>query len=372
MHRKKPVRPGHWIASRSDEHFVVDAHRYTIAARWTIAVVAIAVAWPCPLLAQQGRGLFDFDPENMNTRSETVAQAFPLKAEHGPIMVRVASFEGDDAMATANLLAKELREKHRVETFTFKHQLHLAANYNKDEIAAFERDYGVKPRVMKFRTQPPPNWVVLAGQFDAFDSRAAESTLKKIRRIDPMSLPKSVRIESIPNNVQINNKLFQRAKDGLPNPLESAMLVVNPLSKSPSALAMSPERRKMLRQLNDDEEYSVYHNQAPYTIKVAQFYGASGTIDDKAKKSFSILGKKTSSWLEKAAANSVLLADQLRKTGHEAYVFHGKYGSIVCVGGYDSPNDPQLRPDLQKYAKTKVGQFALEPQLIPTPRRPDS
>jgi hypothetical protein len=343
-------------------------------ARIRILLVAL-IFLPRVANAQRGGSLFDFDPEKVDQPApkQPAPQRYPLDADHGPVMVRVASFVGAEAAAAADALAHELRRSHKIEAYTYRHQLSVTPALSKEEIEAFQEKFGVKPRVMKVRTPPPENWVVLAGSFDSFDGRAAQSLLQKIRKLNPQSIDNSIQPTSMPSEVQIENRLFRR-KSATPSPLAGAMLVANPLLPPGKVPTISSAHRRMLLELNDDEPYSVYRNPSPFTILVVRFYGASGVLDEKAKKDhkeFSLLAKKTSPRLEKAAANAVVITDLLRKMGFDAYVFHGKYGSIVCVGGYESPNDPRLRDDLRKLATTKVGPFSLQPELIPTPKRPN-
>ena len=69
--------------------------------------------------------------------------------------------------------------------------------------------------------------------------------------------------------------------------------------------------------------------------------------------------------------NAVLFTEMLRKTGYEAYVSYGQYASIDCIGGYQKPNDSQLPKDMLIYRQMTIIALPLDPQLIPTPRRPN-
>jgi hypothetical protein len=277
-------------------------------------------------------------------------------------MVNAASFVGDDAAALANALAKELREKHRIEAYTFSIKLKPLPQMSDQDRQAFVEKFKVNPPVYKLQHEPAENWVVLAGNFPSFESREADRLLRRVRKIDPASVPAETRTAM----------QFRRDGDNLGLPLESAMLVRSPLRPEAPNREPSPQLLQMLRDLNDDE-FSIYKLNSPYTILVAQFTGYTVLVDSKWKKqNESLLSgfKKQKSGLERAAQNALVLTDRLRQLGYEAYVFHGKHASLVCVGGYDSPFDSRLKSDMEKLGKTKVGEFALAPSPLRTPKRP--
>lgn len=318
--------------------------------------LALVIVLAGPTLGQ-GPSEGELQPPN-----GVVTQLYPLTEQQGPIMVNAASFVGDDGAALANALAKELREKHRIEAYTYSLKRKPLPQMSEQERQAFAEKYKVRPPVYKLQHEPPENWVVLAGSFPSFESREADRLLRRIRKIDPASVPAALR----------TSMQFRRDGENPGLPLESAMLVRSPLRPEAPHREPSPQLLRMLRELNDDE-FSIYKLNSPYTIRVAQFTGYSVLVDPKRKKpSESLFGglKKEKSGLERAAQNAVVLTDRLRQLGYEAYVFHGKHASLVCVGGYDSPTDSRLKTDIEKLAKTKVGEFALAPSPLRTPKRP--
>src|SRR5262249_4971810 len=67
-----------------------------------------------------------------------------------------------------------------------------------------------------------------------------------------------------------------------------------------------------------------------------------------------------------AALNAHNLAQMLReKLNFDAYVLHMKYGSLVTVGNYDEPDDPQL-----KAMQYKFGQWKADPLPLLNPALP--
>ncbi|MFO0946165.1 MAG: hypothetical protein U1D30_09505 [Planctomycetota bacterium] len=276
-----------------------------------------------------------------------VPNLYPLTSNNGPIMVKVASFKGDEAHANANALAEELRKSKGVETYTFRFQVQGLNNPTKEEQQAFEERYKVKMRLAALNNPPPENWVVLAGNFESFESRDAQSMLKKLQKYKP---------KSIKDDAWQITYFDGNSEKKLEKPLVSAMLVPNPLGRSQRPAAIRPETAKLLCSLNDDEPYSIYKLAAPYTICMFEFRGASTLNDEQANRIFE--GKKFKAGetgLQKAAHNAILVTEQLRKMNVEAYVFHGEFASLVCVGGFQGQDDPELQPALERYSKMQVG-----------------
>lgn len=323
--------------------------------------------------------------------SGSAEQEHPLTETNGPYLVRVSSFTGPDAASLANSLANELRKEHEIEAYTFRFQL----DADKDRppqamIDEYVRLYKVQPPLTKLMTPPPENWLVLAGNFENREDWSAKLMLRKIRKIKPKSVPNAV-LASMRFNVdptasqEVQKKLRDKIVEEAPSPFKKAMLVRNPVliqKEEEARLAaaaggavnvkstkptIDPETAKMLRMLNDEEKYSIYKLDAPYTIEVAQFSGILST-NEEAKKGRAFGKGKTG--LQIAGENAVILCEEMRKRGYEAFVFHGKFASLVCVGGYDR-NDPRLAQDFQTFGQLKINELRLEPQIIPTPRRPE-
>jgi hypothetical protein len=103
--------------------------------------------------------------------------------------------------------------------------------------------------------------------------------------------------------------------------------------------------------LNEDLPYTLLKNPGTYTVKVASFRGAESlAINNKEEAEFeSLVGKpRTSSRsnlakIDEAAVKASKLTKALREKGVEAYEFHDRTESMVCIGSFDSVGTP--RPD---------------------------
>lgn len=111
----------------------------------------------------------------------------------------------------------------------------------------------------------------------------------------------------------------------------------------------------LVLEMNQDAEFSLLRNRGKFTVKVATFQGVSTSkLDEIAKlERGQIRGK-----LEEAAVKAHKLARALRAEGVDAYEFHDRHESIVCVGGFES-----VGKDLES------GQIELEPQILEIMRK---
>ncbi|MBY0587304.1 hypothetical protein K2X85_09025 [bacterium] len=324
----------------------------------------------------------------VETSDEVRPMAYPLSKENGPVLIKVASFIGEPHLLYAEALAQELRDRYRLSSYVFRYQQKMEGSMSDEDAAAFEKQFQVKPRRLVPLTDPPLNFVVLVGDFASMDDPLAQKTLARLRKMEIQSIPEKIweqyrmsAIEDAKGNSKKNH------------PLSSAMLVPNPHPQGRKfQKSISPELARMIAEINTSSPYSVYENPHPYTLAVAQFGGTTvfGSNDKEKGLAAKIFGGADSP-LSHAAQQAIGLADALRKLGWEAYVFHGQYASIVCVGGFPELadlKDPQMKdlryrvmfmdqhPDVmafrQKIAEIKLADMTLSPnaELMLTPRPP--
>lgn len=313
-----------------------------------IALVLVAIAVPA-----RCQGLVEDAADNQPIDA---APLYPLEKTNGPWMIKVTTFVGPRGINYANKVAKELRDRQKIDAYVYRFQVQeVEKKYDKEFLDAFEKQYNVRPRVPTYANKPPENWVVLAGNFPSSENNAAIKLRDKIRKL---------KVQSISEDV-FQSTAFQRADKTFRSPFGSACLVPNPLAPKEQKQTIDKQVAKMLIALNDDQPMSIYANPAPFTLMVQQFRGVSGL--ESKKVDFAKVG----SLLPKATEDATILAEHLRKLGIEAYLFHGQAASLVCVGGYSGQQDPRLAADFQKLSQMRMGNLKLEPQLIITPRRPE-
>jgi len=152
----------------------------------------------------------------------------------------------------------------------------------------------------------------------------------------------------------------------------------NPTVRAQKADSGAPD--PAWKRLNAGRPYNLLDCRKPWTLAVKQFHG-TGMIQPRSAASVFLdtigLGGKSGDVLEAGAAQAEEVARVLRKElkpGYEAYVLHTRTGSIVTVGGYDSPDDPQLQQTAKALRNLKFGlsadaiQFFAQPLPMKVPQ----
>lgn len=273
-----------------------------------------------------------------------------LTTKHGPWMIMVASikprvdenlresnpekYQKDiaKAYAAADSLVTELRSK-GIPAYRF------VQKGETENVETFDRLGRQKMSHVKAQEE---RICVLAGNYESIDDQIAQKTLHWVKDdFDPKSL---------------NGGLFMKTP-GRPSPLSGAFLTMNPLL---SAQDMKRKRRDpLLRELNNGAEFSLLEAPGKYTVVVASFYGKSltqmGAIN---QQKVDAVFRKVSR-LDEAGLDAWKLAHVLRdKRNIEAYVLHDRYQSVVTVGSFDSPDDP----DIQKIVQLFGAKVTIHPQ----------
>ena len=160
-------------------------------------------------------------------------------------------------------------------------------------------------------------------------------------------------------------------------PMHAAMLIPNPLL--PDDFFARQEVDAFIQEMNADVTHGLLDCPGRYTVRVATFSGA-GTFDTGGNASPSapgansggmmdvnrfvevlrgsgwqnprLQGVETESRLVEAADKAHRLTDALRRNGWQAWEFHDRDSSIVCVGSIDQLAVPQ-----------PAGQPAVHPEI---------
>ena len=244
-----------------------------------------------------------------------------LTIKNGPWLIMCASFSGESAEESALQLVNKLKS-HRLSAFLYRHSFDYSGNVQglgwqePDSQGNFSR----RPKVMKSANLDVVREVaVLVGDFPSPDDGRAESVLQKI---------KSLRITSVPELT---------ANNGTPTtPLKTAFMMPNPML--PEDYFRQPKVDKFIANLNKKFEHSLLKCPGLYSVRVASFRGEA-IIDQERINNGSFLQslKKdgAQSRLVVAAEKAHNLTRLLRSKGIEAYEFHDRTESYVCIGSFD-------------------------------------
>lgn len=248
-------------------------------------------------------------------------KSYRLSSRNGPWVIMVTSFDGEtseqekNAEQAASELIYQLRRK-GIPAYSYRSEDRF------EEVSGYDRmGRGTKRKYMAQHGMIG----VVAGNYDDIDDWKAQGTLKFVKKFKP-----KVKVEG---------------PDGKPMevamPLGKAFLARNPLLP-PDALT-GKVRDPLLLKINSRSDYSLFQNKGKYTLVVASFYGNS-QVKPKEFDAFAksqVKGSNIS--LENAATESELLCRTMRAQKNlDAYVWHDRFRSVVTVGSFQKPDDPEI------------------------------
>jgi hypothetical protein len=289
-------------------------------------------------------------------------------------MICVKSYSGPKAKAHAEEMAKEIRDAYRVPAYLFE----KGADERKkqEEFVARERERQKALQQMflaeagRFRLEAekqnrdfldstPPlkvrryqtiedQWAVLVGGWK--DMETARKELNKVRTWQPPK-NKDLLDVAVTSQVRENGEVGGNGSRDFEvkaiNPFEQAMVFPNPLAPK---VDTDDGTVKMIYKLNEKEELSVLRIKKPWTMVVKAFHPPYKVRDYKGEKSLlerTFSRDEAGRELQATALQAVAMAKALRDPDFkphpfDAYVLHNVYGSLVCVGQFDSPSDPMM------------------------------
>lgn len=327
--------------------------------RFSLRICVFAVVVAIGLESVEAQLRLPFRKSESSTVQASAEQEIHLTESAGPWLIMCASFAGEDGAQQAQRVAEELRQQHGLNAYVYRHQFNMDQKYADhglgwqiDPNAAGDTP-GLVPRQMKLASSGSfEEAAVLVGDFADVDDAQAQRTLETIKTIQPRSVQQipedALAADSEPtgNRVRAFRDLLSRKADDTESSASSeglfhqAFLLPNPLI--PSEYFSNQGCDEFVQKLNRGIKYSLLKNDARYTVRVATF-GAdiaidpnkiNQTLDQMKSLKKSGQGMKNSQ-LANAAKKASVLAAYLRKQGIEAYEFHDRDESIVCVGSFD-------------------------------------
>ncbi len=368
-------------------------------------VVALLAALAAPAAFGQGwlpAGWFsasDANPEAMH----------PLAEKDGPWLILAMTFRGETARDDARRLANELRTRHRLKAHTHE----KAFDYTGEQAGIGLNPDGSPKRMRYANAERVIEVAVLVGDFASFEDPRGQKALQAVKVLRPESLGgTAAKNRLVADFLQANRQ--HAAPAGKP-PLHAAIMIPNPLL--PDDYFARQEVDEFELAMNADVEHSLLDCPGRYTVRVATFTGsgsfATGAADpppatggfvdmnrflDALKGSGwrdpQVRGVERESRLVEAADNAHRLTEALRRAGWQAWEFHDRDSSIVCVGAVDQLAVPTaagrpephpeiarivtaLGPDPAALARGQVMPRAfggilldVQPKPIDVPRRP--
>lgn len=297
-----------------------------------------------------------------------------VKPENGAWMILVKGYVGAEARAMAETLCKDIRDTHKVAAYLFerngeerKREQELQAAIRKkaeEDAQPFLRTMEQEkkraeaqgmvfvPTAPRIKVPKPLNpvqeqWAVLIGGFPT--AEAGRKALDQVRKLPP---PKDTRLleQAIIVPPAEKGAPPPQAQGTYINPYASALVVPNPTHKTNGEDKSKLE--PFVVELNKDVPNSLLAVRKPWTLIVKSFStptrlvgkeGGGGNIFERAGGAFA----KKPNYLDLTAAQASQLCEALRHRDMkpaplESFILHHRTGSIVTVGQFDAPDDPEL------------------------------
>ena len=281
-------------------------------------------------------------------RADPVAAADPyaITPDAGPWVICAASYMGEEAANLSHQMAERLRTDYHLAAYVFDRG---DAERQKDLEEHRQKEALWQVRLPFRHPQYTPNYAVLIGGFADID--AANAALLKVKKLEAPVLKLSSGQEATEEEFMIGKR------DATHKDTEMVRIKVNPLARSfvthnptvPVDKAEKPKVDPAWKELNAPESYSLLKNPKAWTLVVKE-YTAPTSIQQQSGPP-SLMAKltqpdyKLGKAMEAAGFQAHTLAEFLRnkQIGFDAYVLHTRFSSIVTVGAFDGPDDPELQ-----------------------------
>jgi hypothetical protein len=265
-------------------------------------------------------------------------KSYELTESNGPWTIMCTSFAGPTAEQQANDLVLELRQKFRIEAYTFRQTFDFSEPDPTDGIGL--NSYGEKRKMRYLHPAKFDEIAVCAGNFVSVDSPEVEKTLDVIKHAKPATLGEKYGEKSSQRWAglrQFYNTVSRNPENRQKGPMGAAFVTRNPLLPEEyfNAQGLDP----FLVEINQDLEFSLLNCPGAYTVRVATFRG----VDTMKPAEFERLTseQKGMSKIDLAAMKASAMCAALRARGIEAYEFHDRTESMVTIGSFKEYGSPR-------------------------------
>lgn len=319
---------------------------------WAAAAAACFVG---PLAAQDGYGI----PGVRGTPDDPKpVYKYELKPENGQYLVVVKTFRGSEpGDRTVKQLAEGLAEYIRSECrlYAYVHETGWTQRQERAKekamvLEAMKKHYaehGIEPTKdqMKIKmARVPDEYTVLVapgkGELKTLDDALAFAKYVRGLKAPPADFCDAIAVGS-------DSEVTRRAGEKV-NPFLTVIAGRNPTLPKPANGGMPrPKADDFLLSLNAGKKHSLIHEtKKDFTLVVKRYnsntFGTKAGTVLKPGEVMQAGGQTDGELLERAAHQAQQAVALLRSMKYEAYVMHTKYESFVCVGEYDTQDDPRL------------------------------
>jgi hypothetical protein len=315
----------------------------------------------------------DGTPASANTAPQEadITRPYAVVPQAGTWLICAASYMGPNAPALAVQLAEQIRARYKMPAFVFNHaneeRRRMREELDKARQAAEQQGIVLPHRRRSIRIEE--QCAVLIGGPGAGWSNMddASSYLKTVRKwpLPELKLDNGMpAYDMVHQYVPVGNTGRAELKATPVNPFTSSFVTRNP-SVPPDTQPKS-KFDPAWKEFNKEEEYSLLHCPKKYTLVVKEYSGAAVIQPHAQSSSFldklGLGGKKMGETITAAGYQAHALAELLDKLGMKPYVLHTRNNSIVTVGAFDSPEDPEMAR-----MQDRLSRFSFVDQRTGTP-----
>lgn len=292
---------------------------------------------------------------------------YPITPGIGAFVICAACFTGDEAPDLARQLVYQIRANYNVPAYLFNRG-DEERRRQQEELEAVQRlnlqvnqNQPVRRRTIRIEEQCA---VLVGGYPDMETGRLALDQIKAMK-VNELRLRSGQSALDVMQTVKEDGTV-QRS---FVNPFTTAFVTRNPSIPPDQINKFDPQ----LLVFNADEEYSLLKCPQRWTLAVKQYAGCK-VVQTGATPTGGFLKNllpgpnKPGASLDAAGLQAHELARVLRQLNFQSFVLHTRTNSLVTVGAFTSPDDPNIKRVQHQLASLQERLKPKDPlQLLPTP-----
>ncbi len=309
-------------------------------------------------------------------------KTYKITNQNGPWLILAASFFEEAGEQQARELVMELRKTYKLEAYMYQHKIDVEEDvYGRGfekKVEEIHHPNGTRENRLQFRkmklarSADAIETTVLIGDFSSTDDQRAAKALKTLKLAHPKSLEvkpgaKTYQRLAVLRHTQQMSMKDEGKKLG---PMRAAFMIPNPLIPEEYFTNKGPD--EFILKLNKKVKHSLLDCKGQYSVRIATFRGETLLNADRKKtekRGFGFLKPKEESKLNIALDKAHRLTEALRAKGIEAYEFHDRHESFVCVGSFNNVGSErrdgkiEINPEMHKIIEKFQGNSKNVPGL---------
>lgn len=253
-----------------------------------------------------------------------------LTEEAGPFLILAATLVGEGAEGRAEKLAAEIRSDLKLSAFIYNENFDFTKTVSFDPQTARRTKYA--------NAYQYDAYAVLVGEYDTVTHPSIEEDLYRIKRATPRVLEDAAEMAAETNESNpvttlkgITSRILQGARSQGKDfgPMAHAFVTRNPML--PADYFNAPPVDSFVQELNEGDEFSLLDCNEKYTVIVKTFRGTKKILDSADDYNF----EANQGRLKKMKRQADKMVKELRGNGVEAYQYHDRERSLVCIGSFN-------------------------------------